>query len=381
MFFARWIVCSFCVLFFISSLKADECPQKDQSVSDLKQISCAITDLWMAMANKQLSKVIANTEFFVEYDKESNPIHTEVVVLRLGTELAKAHETYQEKNSAKKDYTFSVATYPAEVKEGTCRGSSTIQKRENPSQNGNAESSPMYSPIEGKEPRYFQLRKKEDGKLVVCEKSTLSQSERISLFCASDSECIESLPVSCNQLDQGKENARSACVFIKEAQSVTKKFLGAGSKANRSLEHKFCPEDCSFYTRTLQKVQKVQGTDQYCLENYLIIHCGPKSDTPSVLEGWKAGRKYNLNIREVDDFCEDFNATCYRAGQAEEEVVEVDLPEEELPEESFTESDDESTSAQPIDEILEEKVNYEFWRKLGEFLKSLHDKEQERDDP
>ena len=442
----RLIVLSFCALFTFA-LSAYECQQEDPTVSDIKEMSCAITDLWMAMANEQLSKVIANSDFFVEY-QEGDIVRTEQLALRLEKAIANTHQQYQMENSSKRDYTFSVTTYPAEVKEGTCRGSSTIQKRElskdtrqlvqaSNTQASTAQATSQrsqvfadYSPIEGKEPRYFQLRKKEDGKLVVCEKSTLSHSEKISLFCGDDQKCINSLPASCDQLDQGKNSATSACVLPNQTKPIIQDFLGAklSGGPNLSLEHNFCPEDCSFYTQTLQKVHKIEGTDQYCTENYLIIHCGAKADGT-------IRRTFNLNIREVDDFCEDFNVICQRAGQPEEESVDdvnekgvglseegidlpvegipaggvglpeedmnvpdegipaggvglpeegIDLPAEEFPGESSTESGDESsidkisepsieeeeeTSAQPIDEILEEKPSHDHW--LRNFFRRL----------
>ena len=426
----RWIVLSFCILLFTSILKANECQQEDPNVSDIKEISCAITDLWMAMANEQLSKVIANSSFFVEY-QEGDIVRAEKLVLQLENAITDTHRQYQIENSTKRDYTFSVTTYPAEVKEGTCKGSSTIQKRElskNPSQpvqEGNVQTSSAqttnnrpavfvdYSAIEGKEPRYFQLRKKENGKLVVCEKSTLSREERIALFCESDEKCTQSLPVSCDQLDQRQTNITSACVFTKETKPVIRDFLGAklSAQPNVSLEYKFCPEDCSFYTQTLQKVRKIEETDQYCTENYLIVHCGSKADSPSIFQGGPIKRKFNLNIREVDDFCEDFNMVCRRVGQIEEEspndlseeefpeetVTEsdedIDLPKEEFPEESSTEPDDgsadlspvdevpespaeeetsvkeEETSAQPIDDILEKKPRDNWMRGLWKVLR------------
>ena len=365
MLFIRYIVFAFCVLLFTSTLKADECLKKNQNVSDLKEISCAVTDLWIAMANKRLSKVIANTEFFIETHEE-NLVHEEKLIFQLENTITNAHEDHQEKNSAKKDYTVSMITYPAKVRADTCKENSTIQKRElSESQlKVNAQSSifASYSPIEGTEPRYFQLRKKKDGELVVCEKSALSNEERRATFCGDNKKCIESLPASCDQLDQGKGNvARSACVSTKETQPVITKFLGAKLAAtpNVSLEYRFCPKDCSFYTQTLQKVRKVTDTE-YCMENYLIIHCGSKVYDPPVIKGGKAWRKFNMNIREVDDFCEDFNVVCYREGQVEEES-EVDLSEEEatdtdelFEEESPTESEDESSDSPPVDEVPDE---------------------------
>ncbi len=364
MLFIRYIVFAFCVLLFTSTLKADECLKKNQNVSDLKEISCAVTDLWMAMANERLSKVIANTEFFVEYDEKNNPINPEISGGNLEAALEKAHEDHQEKNSAKKDYTFNVMTYPAEEKEDTCKENSTIQKRElseGQSKVDDQKSSTFvsYSPIEGTEPRYFQLRKKAAGELVVCEKSALSHAKRSATFCGDNKKCIESLPASCDQLDQGKGNVASACVSIDDTKPVIHDFLGvslkmiiSGRGPNVSLEYKFCPKDCSFYTQTLQKVRKVTDTE-YCTENYLIIHCGSKA-------AGGLSRKFNLNIREVDDFCEDFNVVCYREGQAEEES-EVDLSEEEatdtdelFEEESPTESDEESSDLSPVDEVPDE---------------------------
>lgn len=432
----RWIVLSFCILFtFTFTLKANECQPEDPDVSDIKEISCAITDLWMAMANENLSKVIANSNFFIEY-QEGDIVRTETVALQLENEITNTHQQYQMENNAKTDYTFSVTTYPAEVKEGTCRGNSTIQKRElsNTSQlvqesdsqvsaaqtaNGYPPVFADYSPIEGKEPRYFQLRKKQNGKLVICEKSALSHSERISLFCGDDQKCVESLPASCDQLDQGQDNT-SACVFMDETKSVIKDFLGAkvGARTNISMEYKFCPEDCSFYTQTLQKMRKIEGTDQYCTENYLIVHCGSKADSPPLITGGIMRRKFNLNIREVDDFCEDFNVVCQRVDHAEEELSEdliddvpseaaivvpaddldesvseeteeeaSELPaEEKLPEETSEEEavseetlpedfSEEETSAQPIDEILEEKPDRDNW--FIEFFRLLRGKKQE----
>lgn len=326
--------------------------------------------------------------FFVEY-QEGDIVRAEKLVLQLENAITDTHRQYQVENSAK-DYTFSITTYPAEVKEGTCKGSSTIQKRElskNPSQpiqEDNTQTSSVqttnnrhhvfanYSAIEGKEPRYFQLRKKEGGKLIICEKSTLSHSERVSLFCKDDKKCIKELPASCDQLDQGRTNITSTCVFTDETKPVIRDFLGAKfpGAPNVSLEYKFCPEDCSFYTQTLQKVRKIEGTNQYCTENYLIIHCGSKADG-------SIRRKFNLNIREVDDFCEDFNVVCRRVGQAEEESTvdlseeespeetvteseeDIDLPEEEFPEESFTEPNDGSADLPPLDELPESSVEEE----------------------
>ena len=406
----RWIVLSFCILFTFA-LKANECQKEDPNISDIKEISCAITDLWMAMANEQLSKVIANSDFFVEY-QEGDIVRTEKLILQLEKEITNTHQQYQMENSEKRDYTFSTTTYPAEVKEGTCRGSSTIQKRELSKetsqlvQESNAQVSPArttnnrhqvfadYSAIKGKEPRYFQLRKTPAGKLVVCEKSTLSHSEKVSLFCGDNQKCIKSLPASCDQLDRGKENTISACVLTDETKPVIQDFLGAKLSAtpNVSLEYKFCPEDCSFYTQTLQKVRKIEETDQYCTENYLIIHCGSKADNPPLIAGGAIKRKFNLNIREVDDFCEDFNVVCQRVGHTEEESA-VDLSEEESPEETVTESEDgatdlppldevpespveeetfaeEETSAQPIDDVLKEKPRRDNWiRGLWRFLR------------
>ncbi len=297
----------------------------------MKSIVCPFPTLREAMADERMAQIIAGKNVFQTI--ESN----DVVRLQKGVGLyvalnplkQKINKTYKDfYEIAQVDFTLNITTYPAEIQEGTCANHSTIVKRSIPKEEqknleeleallkaGQEQSTVEtlgvereisgvfgeYLTVYEKKPRYFELRKNKDGDIVICEASKTSLKERVNLYCGSgdNDECKKEMPPLCSDWDESNSQfagRQNSCSTLDAFQKVSGEFFLENMTMKR-----FCPDDCSYYVQLLQRVRKEE--DEHCTESHAIVHCGPK----------KTEAKYNLNIKVVDDFCEDFNIMCVPA--------------------------------------------------------------------
>jgi len=220
------------------------------------------------------------------------------------------HEAYQK---AQKDYTVSITSYPSEVKKNSCAKHKSIDFKSSDKMEKNKEGNAKSGDISNirvdyvtypklKKPLFFKVRKYK-GKFIMCEETDYTYKDRLSLRCGTEDlhtdaydECNKALTPSCSEIDSkgGVRSSQSTCVSLDDFNDLSKSLL----LSNQALEWKNCPADCSYYTQTLQRVYKKQlNKGDYCSDNYLIVHCGPK----------KTKSKYNLNIREIKNLCSDFD--------------------------------------------------------------------------
>ncbi len=318
-----------CVFVPVSDVKSCETDNYGSSISEqMKNIICPFPNLREAMADERMAQIIAGKNVFQSI--ESN----DVVRLEKGVGLyvalnplkKKINNTYKSfYETAQMDFTLNIATYPAEIQKGTCANHSTIIKRpaskeeskkleeletllEEVQEQDTVETLGVkrdisgvfgdYLTVQGKTPRRFELRKNHNGEVLICEAVKSSLKERMSLYCESGDKdkCRGHLPPLCSEWDEdhAQESIRkNICASLSSFEKVSGEFF-----LNNMTMKNFCPEDCSYYVQLLQRVRK--DGEEYCAESHAIVHCGPK----------KTEAKYNLNIKVVDDFCEDFNVMC-----------------------------------------------------------------------
>ena len=305
--------------------------EEDEDSNDIakqmQDIVCPFPSLKEAMADERMAQIIAGNNVFSTI--ESN----DVVRLKKGVGLyvalnplkTKINKTYKNfYKVAQADFTLNITTYPAETQEGTCANHSTIIKKSTPKEEQESleeletlltedleqrtetlgvkrEISGVfgdYSTVDKIDPRHFELRKNQDGDIFICEASKISLKERVSLYCgnSNNDECKGQMPPLCLEWDQENSQAstrQNICSSLSAFEKVSGDFF-----MNNMTMNEFCPEDCSYYVQLLQRVRKEE--DGHCAESHAIVHCGPR----------KTEAKYNLNIKVVDDFCEDFNVMC-----------------------------------------------------------------------
>ncbi|MDE0151106.1 MAG: hypothetical protein OXK80_01240 [Bdellovibrionales bacterium] len=338
-----------CVFVPVEEINSCEVDEYGNSISEqIQGMVCPFPTLREAMADERMAQIIAGRNVFQTI--ESN----DVVRLKegVGAVIAfnplknKINETYRDfYKVAQTDFTLNIATYPADIKKGTCLDHSTIIKRpasadakedlekevlldeeqvQSTSDTLGVEREVDgifgdYVAVEGKSPRHFELRKGQDGKVIICEASKKSLSERMDLYCGgdhNDDKCEDEMPPLCSEWDENNAQfagRKHSCSTLDAFENESADFL-----LNNMTMNNFClPGKCSYYMQLLQRVRK--DGEEHCVENHAIVHCGPR----------KKERKYNLNIKVVDDFCEDFNIMCVPPDQVASELAATP-PEEEV---------------------------------------------------
>ena len=281
----------------------------------MQKITCANYDLRTAVQRDNLLRKVGRTNFFASLSPNDIVRSEESLSLfnqSLKQKIQKTHEQYQGRGT--KHYTLSIASYPASVKDNSCSRQKTIDFNSKADstepldfveEGDRADKSPLahYIPVPGKEPRTFHVREY-NGQFVICEQSEENRQNRLLSYCGSEKKggaykkCKKSLTPSCAELDRegAKMSGPSVCVSMQEFASLSQDLL----MSNTALEWKYCPDDCSYYTQTVQAFYKNKKR-KYCSDSYLIVHCGPK----------RKKAKYNLNIREINDLCRDFESCTY----------------------------------------------------------------------
>jgi len=318
-----------CVFIPIEDISKNSCRKDDYGNNNLEQMQnlvCPFPSLREAMANERMAQIIAGKNVFQTI--ESN----DVVRLQKGVGLfvalnplkKKINKTYKDfYNIAQADFTLNITTYPANTKKNTCLDHSTIVKL--PARANEQEFLEKillteeqiqsttdtlgvkreidgifghYVTVERKGPRHFELRKNQSEKFIICEVSKLSLEERMDLYCGdNDDKCKKAMPPLCSKWDENNAQfagRRNSCSTLDAFEKVSVDFL-----LHNITMNEFClPDKCSYYIQLLQRVRKEE--EGHCVENHAIVHCGPR----------KTEAEYNLNIKVVDDFCEDFNIMC-----------------------------------------------------------------------
>lgn len=218
----------------------------------------------------------------------------------LVNKIKDTHEQYQKAD--RENYTLNITSYPSKVYKNSCSRYKTIDF-----DSSQTTPYPDYQVVPGKKPRSFEVRQYK-GKIIICEKTDISYKEQLLLFCGEEvkkcedygrtkncskrdiyRKCKKALPPSCSFVDQtgGSLSSQDMCIDLDRFSDLSQSLL----RFNFSLEMRYCPDGCSYYTQTLQRVYKNKDKSDYCADNYLVVHCGPE----------KAGGEYNLNIREVSE--------------------------------------------------------------------------------
>ena len=307
----RWAIFLLCMLPFNNTEgRIIGCGTAD-IVQEVRDITCVHADLRTAVQRDDLLRKVSAINVFDSL--HSNDIVRSVKTLSLFNRsltdrISDTHEEYQD--SGRNNYTVSITSYPAQVKKNSCQKHKTIDFE--PSSSDRSQKTAIknnqnvhaiyadYAVITGKIARSFQTRK-QSGKLILCENTTLSYEKRLRIYCGQspNSRCkkdLNKIP-SCADIDRKKTKnhpGQSLCVTLDNFSDLSKDLL----MKNTALESRYCPSDCSYYTQTIQGVYK-KGEKKYCSDNYLIVHCGPKKDESD----------YNLNIREIKNICSDFSPT------------------------------------------------------------------------
>ena len=300
-----------CLCFSHSLAIAQVCTADSGLIKDMQSIACATSDLREAVEKDDLLNKVSDMNFFTTL--EPNDVVRSVETLSfwnrsLKSKIEDTHEEYQDAD--RKIYTLHITAYPAQVKKGSCSQQKTID----------FDSSipyPDYQVVSGKKPRAFEMRYYKD-EFIICEKTDIPYKKRLPLYCGKKvteckwdassgagmdcsakmayKECKRELPISCDYVDKkgGVVPNQNMCLELDDFTDLSQDFL----LSNDSLEKEYCPEDCSYYTQTLQRVyQDKEDEDDYCTDSYLAVHCGPKKE-----EG-----EYNLNIKELKNLCTDFD--------------------------------------------------------------------------
>ncbi len=304
------------------------CLHKVPLIEGMQRVTCATSDLRQAVQRDNLLRKVSQTNPFATVSAQDIVRSEESLSLfnqSLKDRIEETHQQYQESGTNR--YTLSIASYPAQAKQGTCSRQKTIDfdpsaskedkltgfslfgdddEAESDEGEEEGESKPLlvhYTPLPEKTPRSFHVRRYKK-KWVMCEKTDMDYSQRLSSFCgpekkgATYTKCKKSLSPSCEELDKkgAKSSGPSLCVSMKDFASLSQDLL----MSNTALEWKYCPGDCSYYTQTVQAFYK-NGKGKYCSDSYLIVHCGPK----------RKASQYNLNIKEINDLCRDFESCTY----------------------------------------------------------------------
>ena len=280
-------------------------------IKEVQSIACATPDLRKAVEKDNLLKKVSDMNFFTVL--EPNDVVRSVENLSffdrsLKSKIEDTHEEYQD--AGRESYTLHITSYPSKVKKSSCSRHKTIDfdsSRKTPY--------PDYQVIPGKTPRFFETRRDNKGDFIVCEKTDIPYKKRLPLYCGKKvtkckssnrtqdcsardkyKECKKELPLSCSFVDKkgGVVPSQDVCLELDDFTDLSQDLL----LSNNSLEKEYCPEDCSYYTQTIQRSYQDKDQDEYCTDSYLAVHCGPKKE-----EG-----KYNLNIKEVKNLCSDFAA-------------------------------------------------------------------------
>ena len=300
--------------------ETDHCEDPLAEFEKLKDIVCPFPDLRSAMNNERMAQIIAGNNSF------QTLATNDVIRLQRGMGgivvfnplKKKITQTYKRFNQiTKSEYTLNLTVYPAKVDHNTCKEHRTITKTsinntwletlrtvlldeeilENTTDTLGVQREidgifGSYVPVKDRKPLHFELRQDSKGRAFICENPQIPN--RIEFYCGEDQECIQQMPPLCSSVDT-KNKQKNACVSLDTLKDTT---IGTLKKSQKMMKS-FCPSGCSYYVQTLQTIKQLTG-DQYCIENYAIVHCGPQ----------KKQLTYNLNVKVIDDFCEDFNVHC-----------------------------------------------------------------------
>ena len=305
--------------------------QEGLSEQQAQDVVCPFPNLGEAMADEKMAQIVAGKNVFQTIENNDvvrvqRDLGFYVIWNPLRDKINQMYKKFFE--IAQRDFTLSIATYPVKVRGDTCANHSTIIKvptsedeRKNletleellseRQEQGTLKTLGVereisgvfgdYLTVEGRDPRHFELRNDENKNIVICEASKKSLEERMELYCDGEGgECERQMPPLCsgwNENNSQISGKRDICYNLDTFEKVFRKLLLHNMTMNR-----FCPGDCSYYIQLLQRMSSLE--DRICAENHLIVHCGPK----------KTESRYNLNIKVVDNFCEDFNVMCVPAG-------------------------------------------------------------------
>ena len=290
-----------------SLIVAQVCKGDSGIIKDMQSIACATSDLREAVERDNLLNKVSAMNFFATL--EPNDVVRSVESLTffnrdLKNKIEDTHEEYQD--AGKKSYTLHITSYPSKVKKGSCSQHKTIDFN-------SSTPYPDYQAVPGKKPRAFEIRYYDD-EFIICEKTDIPYKKRLPLYCGKKvtkceyygssmdcsaknayRECKKGLPPSCDYVDEkgGVVSSQDTCLEMDDFTDLSQDFL----IYNDSLEKEYCPEDCSYYTQTIQRSYQDKDQDEYCTDSYMAVHCGPK----------KEKGEYNLNIREIKNLCTDFN--------------------------------------------------------------------------
>ncbi|MDE0119677.1 MAG: hypothetical protein OXM55_06700 [Bdellovibrionales bacterium] len=264
------------ILPFAEGIPTKQCPVNIPLIADMQNIVCSIPSLSEAIQKDSILRKIGKVDPFASHLPHEVVRSVDTLSFMNQTvkhKIASVHQKYQENGAD--NYTLSTAFYPSNIKEDSC-----------PKEYQTITGPPQYSPL--KNPNFFQVVKYKN-KLTICERVNKARQGP------------GALP-ACSKI---KKDSEDICVSLDEFESLSRKLLG-----DTGFEKQYCPRNCSYYIRKLQRVHQnpesvktlgrtPRNGNKFCSDNYLILHCGPK----------KKGSKYNLRIREVKNLCSDLG-TC-----------------------------------------------------------------------
>ncbi len=296
-----------CLFFHGMGNAGGSCKPSSELMSSLQDVACATPDLRTAIQKNDLLRKISSTNFFSSVSPMDVVRSVETLSFfnrSLTDKIQETHKSYQE--SGVDNYTLSITSYPSDVKKGSCSEHKTIDFNSDTS----SADFPNYSAVPGKEPRSFQVGTYK-GRSVICERTRTPYKQRVMAFCGRPvvecrdtgrsedcsekmeyEKCKRSVPISCLSTTVDDKN-EGRCISLESFSDLSQNLL----LSNVSLERRYCPDGCSYYTQTVQRVYRNSGAENYCSDNYLIVHCGPEKDANS----------YNLNIREINNLCSYFD--------------------------------------------------------------------------
>ena len=308
------------------------CPNTPPLIKDLQNIACTTSELQKAVQEDDFLKTIAETNFFESLNPSDVVRSVEPLSFFNRSLTEKIEETHERYQTARDNYTLCISSYPSDVKKDSCAEQKTIDfgslselplgVSTGPDLSINPEDISAdeledrledledeefqagvnlvfqnYSTVKGRPPLSFQVRQYK-GEIVMCEDTKLSHPQRVEKLCGPSpaKKCEKAIPPTCTKLDEhaNTKSGSDVCVSLEQFSSLSMDLLSG----NRALETRYCPDGCSYYMQTLQRVYKKNGSDDdYCADSYLVLHCGPQKDES----------EYNLNIREIKNLCTDFN--------------------------------------------------------------------------
>lgn len=297
-------------------------------VDKLRNDVCSVSGLQEAMAGGRMAEVIAGSNVFQTLASNDVVRMRRSVggIMFFNPLKSKIMSTYKNFNENVQDsYTLHFTVYPAHVKSDTCQEHRTITPQPVEDVYSGASSAMGFSGDtlgvsrevdqifnsyvvdEGRKPRHFSFRKDQSGYLVVCEHEQVPNREEF--YCQGNEECQKQMPPLCSEFDQREGGV---CASLDDIKDTT---VDAVRKSQMALKG-FCPSDCSYYVQVLQRVYpRGGGLKEMCAENYVIAHCGPKMRSLT----------YNLNIKVVNDFCEDFNVICAPEESSSQELASANF--------------------------------------------------------